>query len=637
MNYIQDNYTLEIFEAQSGANDLGRAMTYRGKTGRMKNFYIASKDMWCPFFNPDGIEFQGDNALMDVMMDASNDFTSVSSATFTPPSVDCEDPIGIGVNLPDDAYKSRNTNGTTNIFVHITSSSSFDTFEFSTKRSGTGGANGLDGSGYPVTWKTYTKGSNGYYNIDLPSTGLAEVVWVRKIGCGGNGYWGRFITYNPDMSDPLFPETGGGDPPPPSGNAVIRSKPMGVTFWGLYGGRLKAPFNGVAEHHHKTHYAEQSSASGVDRSGNKFTARRPFYAIDGYYTQNSNGTIVANSGSTTVPVGIWSPSLGTHVIENRYADTDWQMTMLDMDKCITYLIASGLQFFRFEYYGNGYDGSLPRTLFEQNTNKRGVKACYTVGSLSGGSYSDVNSEYRQNVDHFVWALGQDWYQRIDGKPMITYFYNWGGGTTEQYNTWKAEKIAEINLIRDRYNAVYPTNNGLYEVYCTSGGSTDMSVSNDLGLNKRSWYYLFEEQANGNHNMDEANDEAVAVTTSLSNANYKVIPSLNLAMNGLNRAMYPGNTYQWTNPSTSPPELAYNSVWENGYYNNPSDSQLNSYFNQMESMFNLANVEGGVWGTADEFSEGGEGVWMPRKRADGSIDDRVVRLMNARFNPNYILP
>lgn len=644
MNYIQDVHTGDIFLAPSGAEDTGLSMTYKGKTGRMKNFYIESKDAWCPLFNPDGIEFAGNNAFLDLMIDASNDFVAVASDTPPVHVVNCEDAV-ISSIQSDSTYKAYNSSdGTTTLFLNVSSGSAQDTFEFSTKRSGASGSNGLDGSGYPVTWKTYTKGSNGYYNIDVPSSGVVgnpavtEPVWIRKIGCSGTGYLFSYRAFTSAGVDPLYPPTGGGGgTPPPSGNAVVRDKPMGVTFWGLFAGRQKAPFNGVAEHHHKTHYAEQSGASGVDRSGNSFKHLRPYYAIDGYYTHDANGNLVANGGSTTVPVGLWSTSLQTHVIENRTANTDWQMSMADMDQCITYLIASGLQFFRFEYYGNGYDGAIARTLFEQNTNKRGVKASYTIGSLSGGDYNDPNSEYRQNVDHFVWALGQDWYQKIGGKPMVTYFYDWYGGTTEQYNAWKAEKLAEIALIRSRYNAVYPANNGLYEVYCTSAGSNDMSEALDLGLNKRTWYYTYDGELNGNHNMDEGNDEGVFTTMSLNTSGYKVIPSLNLAMNGKSRAMYPGKTYQWTNPSTSPSELTYDSSWENSYYNDPSDSQLNDYFDQMEYLLDLANVDGGVWGTADEFSEGGAGCWMPRRRADGSIDDRVVRLMNAKWNPNYILP
>lgn len=636
MNYIQNKITGEIFSAPSGAGDSGAAITIGGVSGRIKNFYIATKDKWCPYFNPDGIDFYGDTMAFDSMRDMSKDYLALASDTVTPPAIDCADPVSVSI-VSDSTYKSINPDGSTNLFLIVSSISTFDTYEFSTKRSGPSNSNGLDASGYPVTWKTYTKGTNGFYNIDVPSTGvigntnITEPVWVRKIGCPGNGYLTSWVTYTPDLKDPLNPPSG--PTPPPSGNAVVRAKPLGVTFWGLFGGRQKPPFNGVADHNHKTHYAEQSASSGTDRSGNSFKHLRPFYAIDGYYTQDANGNLIQNSGSTTVPVGIWSPSLNTHVIENRFANTDWQITMADMDMYITYLIASGLQFFRFEYYANSFDGALARNLFEQNTNKRGVKACYTIGQLGGGDYNDLSSDYRQNIDHLVWCMGQDWYQKIGGKPMLTYFYDPFG----DINTWRTEKLTEINLIRNRYNEIYPANNGIYEVYCTSGGSTDMSNANYFGIPRRTWYYTYEENLNGNHNMDEGNNEGIATTTSLNNSGYKVIPSLNLAMKGLSRALYPGRTYQWTNPSTSPPDIAYDSIWENSYYDIPSNTQLNTYFDQMESLLTLNNVDAGVFGTADEFSEGNETVWSPRKRADGSVDDNVVRLMNAKWNPSYVLP
>ncbi len=639
MNYIQNKITGEIFPAPSGTGDSGAAITIGGVSGRIKNFYIATKDKWCPFFNPDGIDFYGDTMAFDSMRDMSKDYLALASDTVTPPAIDCADPVSVSI-VSDSTYKSINPDGSTNLFLIVSSISTFDTYEFSTKRSGPSNSNGLDASGYPVTWKAYTKGTNGFYNIDVPSTGvigntnITEPVWVRKIGCPGNGYLTSWVTYTPDLKDPLNPPSG--PTPPPSGNAVVRAKPMGVTFWGLFGGRQKAPFNGIAEHHHKTHYAEQSASSGTDRSGNSFKHLTPFYAIDGYYTQDANGNLIQNSGSTTVPVGIWSPSSGTHIVENRFASRDWQMTSADMAQCITYLIASGLQFFRFEYYGNGYDGSIPRTLFEQipYAEKRGVKACYTIGSLSGGDYNDLASEYRQNIEHLISCMGQDWYQKIGGKPMLTYFYNPPSGDK---TAWRAEKLTEINLIRNRYNEVYPANNGIYEVYCTSGGSTDMDDAVYFGIPRRTWYYTFDENLNGSHNMDDGNNEGIATTNSLNTSGYKVIPSLNLAMKGLSRAMYPGSTYQWNNGSTTPADIAYNPIWENSYYNDPTDTQLQNYFNDMESLLLLSNVDGGVWGTADEFSEGGSGCWMPRKRADGSIDDRVVRLMNSKWNPNYILP
>lgn len=640
MNYIQNKITGEIFPAPSGSGDSGAAITIGGVSGRIKNFYIATKDKWCPFFNPDGIDFYGDTMAFDSMRDMSKDYLALASDTVTPPAIDCADPVSVSI-VSDSTYKSINPDGSTNLFLIVSSISTFDTYEFSTKRSGPSNSNGLDASGYPVTWKTYAKGTNGFYNIDVPSTGvigntnITEPVWVRKIGCPGNGYLTSWVTYTPDLKDPVNPPSG--PTPPPSGNAVVRAKPLGVTFWGLFGGRQKQPFNGIAEHNHKVHYAEQSASSGTDRSGNSFKHLRPFYAIDGYYTQDANGNLVQNSGSATVPVGIWSPSLNTHVIENRFVNTDWHMTSADMAQCITYLIASGLQFFRFEYYANSFDSAIPRTLFEQipYAEKRGVKASYTIGQLGGGDYNDLTSDYRQNIDHLVWAMGQDWYQKIGGKPMLTYFYNPFG----DLNTWRAEKLAEITLIRNRYAEVYPANNGIYEVYCTSGGSEDMSNANYFGIPRRTWYYTFEDNFTGlgSHNMDDGNNHGITTTTNLNNSGYKVVPSLNLAMNGLSRALYPGNTYQWTNPSTSPPDIAYNSDFETSYYNDPSEAQIKNYCDDMLALLELSNVDAGVFGTFEELSEGGSRCLMPRKRADGSIDDDVVRWLRDKYNPTYVLP
>jgi len=145
---------------------------------------------------------------------------------------------------------------------------------------------------------------------------------------------------------------------------------------------------------------EQSAMSGVNRSGVPFKPQRPFYAIDGYYTKDSNGNIITNSGSRTVPCGLWSNVIGDFVVENRFADTDWQMNQAVMDSCINYVVASGLQYFNFEYYPNGNNGSLMRNLFEQNNNKRGVKAAYSIGLLGGNpdNYPDPNDDYTKNLN-----------------------------------------------------------------------------------------------------------------------------------------------------------------------------------------------------------------------------------------------
>lgn len=634
MNYIQDKYTLEIFEALSGENDLGRAMTYNGKAGRMKNFYNASKDRWCPYFNPDGIEFVGDSVLLDLMMDASNDFTSVATATITPPPVDCADPINIIIGA-DDVYKNLNTDGTTNIKLTLTSANPLDEYQVSTKKSGAGETNGLDGSGNPVHWLTVAKGSNGFYNIKQPSTGVAEPIWIRKLGCTGNSYLVSYVTFNSDGSDPLFPSGGGSGT-----DAVYRAKPLYIKVWGFYSGRNDPDF-GIAGHKHKIHYMEQSAMSGVNRSGVPFKPQRPFYAIDGYYTKDSNGNIITNSGSRTVPCGLWSNVIGDFVVENRFADTDWQMNQAVMDSCINYVVASGLQYFNFEYYPNGDNGSLMRNLFEQNNNKRGVKAAYSIGLLGGNpsSYPDPNDDYTKNLNHLVWAMGQAWYQKIGTQPIINYFYQRPSSDPTILAAWRNEKLAEINRVRARYNEVYPSNSGLYEVHVTDAADPDMSDATFFGINKKSWYYAHDENLSGTHNMDSGNNLAVSVCNSITSSGAKCQPSLNLAMDGRARAMYPTRTYQWNNFNTSPSDLDYKGDEigaENSYYTTPTETQVKNYIDQMIALLAGSNVDTGGFATWDEMSEGGEGCLMPKRRIDGSINDSQVRWFRDKLNPDYVL-
>ena len=144
-----------------------------------------------------------------------------------------------------------------------------------------------------------------------------------------------------------------------------------------------------------------------------------------------------------------------------------------MKVCNDYLIRSGLQFWNFTYYANTYQGARFRNLFENLTltDKRGVKACYTIGQLGGDRnnyliphpttgipYPDPTNDYTINLNYIVSKMAESWYLKIDDKPVVFYFNS------------EADTIKDIQNLRSAYGSA------LYEVYMTAGMDADMSLS-----------------------------------------------------------------------------------------------------------------------------------------------------------------
>lgn len=562
-------------------------------------------------------------------------FDTVIPDPETPPptTIDCNLPLSVSIES-NATYKYFSSPHTYIKFIIDTT----DALEFSSKRTASGFTSGLNSSGFPVIWTTIPKVS-GFYNVPVPSTGVPEAIYIRKVGCNGNGTFENRITFNPDGTDPMFPD--GVEEPEEGigglGTGVAVSghgtgnKPLGITVWGFFAGRFREPFNGEAEHIHKTHYAEQSAMSDP-----LFREQRPFFSIDGTYTKDLGGNLQIVPGETTVPVGIYSNVARTHIVQNRKANTDWQMGQKEMDWCIEYMVRSGLQYMKFEYYANGYDGAGMRTLFEQNPNKRGMKAAYTNGQFGGdvNNYEDPNDDYRKNIEHFTWAMGQPWYQQIDGKPLIFLFkepYDHPSDTTPQ-QTFKAAFALELSRIRSLYASKYG-GSGLYEVYMTAGLNNDYTLIDSNSMDARSWYYTYDEEANGSHLMSSPNTNAYNTTVSLNTSGKEIVPSLNIALDGRARAMYPGDKYQVGTPDDGY-GINYNPATVNGYYIPPTMSEIAGIIEDNLELLNLSGVKTAVFANFDELSEAGITCLMPKLRNNGTVNSEVVNAFKGVLNPSY---
>jgi hypothetical protein len=611
MDFIKNKKTGVIYDASGD----GYATEYKEKPGRIKNIYIEGKG-WCPMFNPDGLAAVGNDVFADYQYDLSRQYLALETDEEEVVPVDCT-VLPIVTIESDETYKTLNSDGTTNLKIIIVDSGS-TAYEFSTKKSGPFGANGLDGSGNPQYWLPVTKDSAGFFNLTMPSTGVPESVWTRKVGCVTNGTWIAKITYNADGSDPLTPEeTEGGTTG--SGNAVVTDFPQFMGIWGFFAGRSR-PYEEPLRH--KTHYADQSALSDPD-----YKEARPFWAIDGHY-KIVNGEMVADPNPTMVPVGIWSPVINEHVIQNRYVDTDYQMTQANMDWIIEYMVRSGLQYFKFEYYANGYDGAIMRTFFEQNPNKRGVKAAYVVGQFGGdiNNWGDPNDDYTKNLNHFVWAMRQDWYQRIDNKPIIFMFAD----PNPAYPDTIPNMVTTLNRIRSTYGG------DIYEVYMTSGLSNDYSVVNANSMDARSWYYNTDDAAFGSHDINSPNQGIYDTSLAIAASGKEVVPCFTIALDNRARNEYPGDTYQKGTPNDG---LGINYVDKSySYYNAANQAAIQNCINKNLALraAHPTKVKTGGYSTGEELTEGWLSCWMPKKRVNGTINDDVVMWYKQELNPTYVI-
>lgn len=367
--------------------------------------------------------------------------------------------------------------------------------------------------------------------------------------------------------------------------AVVSDLPKYAMVWGFFGGK----YPGVNPEDNKVHYAEQSALSDI-----RFKNHRPFYAYD--------------IAPTTVSVGLWNNDTKRWDFEKRYADTDWQMSQADMDASIGYLVKSGLQYFNFIYYPNNNAGGITRRLFENSTQKRGVKAAFTVGLFGGDRECyPADNDYTRNLKHLVDCLNKDWYQKIDGKPIVFFYNN------------EADTLADLQRIRAAYGGE------LYEVFMESGYGNDYTFIFQKGLNARSWYYVYNDEANGNHSLESVMDDTYRFTKDILAKGWEVVPSFTIALDQRARQHYPGDGPAWN--------MAGFKGHPNSYYEPITKAQLTKYFNyidQLKRTFpkSLKTVGFGTW---DELSEGGWGCLLPKKRIDGSIDDTMIRWFGERYN------
>lgn len=494
-----------------------------------------------------------------------------------------------------------------------------------------GSLSGTAGNYSPNTWVTIPRETDGTYYLILPSNddtiATPQPFWARFVG-NTPSQFGAYITYRTNGGDP-FDESGGGTPPTVgTSDAVVRTDfDYCWTVWGGFTGRDLNRLNDKPAS--KTHYAEMSamSASGTDT----YKGQRPFYAYD------------IEPQQIDVPVPVQGSPF--HINEPRYADTDWQMTADDMKMCNEYLIRSGFQCWNFTYYANTYQLAQMRTFWENlsSIDKRGIKAFYTIGQLGGsrGDYRvngviDPTNDYTINLNHIVTMMGESWYKKIDGRPVVVYFNP------------ESETNQDLTNLREAYRAEYSVtdNYPFYEIYMTSLADTNHTFVYNNNLKARTWYYQTNGQSQDSHNIQTIIDDAYDNFVTIGNTYTvkDVCPSFTIALDNRCRNAYPGETAcidSLTNGS--------NPYWQSlnrgyvdksySYYNAATQSNINDIVSKSDALYDsyTTRMKLVLISTFDECSEGGLSVGIPKKRANGTINDDIIEWFRAQLNSGYVNP
>ena len=512
-----------------------------------------------------------------------------------------------------------------------------------------GSISGSPGSQSPLTWVTIPKDNDGKYYIIHPSNDdtppTPQPFWVRFVGNTGTTF-GNYITFRTDGTDPLDdPIEEGTDGGIGTELAVNGEEERGFdlvwTVWGGFSGRDLSSNDPV---YSKTHLCEMSAISGSGRSD--FKDQAPFYA---YHTGNQ---------TIGVPIDIVGDPF--HVPEPRFANVDWQMTETDFRMCNEYLIRSGFQCWNFTYYSNGNQLAQMRQFWEGLTNlqRRGVTAFYSMHQIGGdrGSYRDGNGQidpangYTININHIVTKMGESWYKKIGGKPVIVYF--------DDSESAMATDAANLRAAyREEYSVSdqYP----FYEIQMTFLADTNNVFVNQNNMRAKTWYYQTNNESQGSHSLEstlvDAYNNFVDMGQNAGNLSRDIAPSMNVALDGRARWEYPPRTacidnitpgtasynsgINWAAYNSNTPDKRYVDK-SYSYYNAATSTDVTSIVNKFAALKSLfgSRMKLAFVSTWDENSEGGKSTGMPKLEADGTtINDDIIEFFRSHYNENYETP
>jgi hypothetical protein len=285
-----------------------------------------------------------------------------------------------------------------NIFRLVPASSEM-VLEFATEKQGITKSGPQDIVG--IVYYSVPKNADGSYSVRVTATGNQETILIRQVGCTSTNinpiandyYGGRFHAYVTDDGDSIIN--------PPTGDKLYL--PIGAFRWdGFYDDYLLTPRQGIGG---ATYDQGINVTSGIRLDLTEFASANvvPFFGQQNLPPEN-------------IPIitsVVYNPSTGQNDLTqtNKNVTCKFNLTPTAMEKEIGYAKEAGIDYWAFLWY-SPYDSPVAEAAhkFVQTANKQGLKMCYTSGPIGW----NIN----QNIDYMTDKMMQDYYQKIDGKPLF---------------------------------------------------------------------------------------------------------------------------------------------------------------------------------------------------------------------------
>ncbi len=364
------------------------------------------------------------------------------------------------VALLEDADPSRTYNAGINTFRLVPRSSSM-VLEFATELDGItkAGAEIINIDYYQIP-----KESDGSYLVDVTADGTVQTILIRQQGCTSttispslnNFYGGRFHAYITDDEDIIVT--------PPTGDKVY--VPVGVIMWdGHFEDYQLTPRNGIGG----TPYDQginRTSALRVDFTEFNYLNLVPFYGQQGLTPED---IIILTDG-------YWNGTENVFTQVHKNVTCKLDRPQIAMDKEIGFALDAGIDYMCFNYY-SPYDTPMGEGIakFVASTAKGAMKMCFMSESIGWN--------IPLNVDYITNQMVEDYYQKIDGKPLIF--------TSDYWLTLMHEGVSVLQLIKNSY-ASKSGGGQLYVVYYSGGRDypTDESKYTSHGMSAASIYVTY---------------------------------------------------------------------------------------------------------------------------------------------------
>lgn len=260
-----------------------------------------------------------------------------------------------------------------------------------------------------------------------------------------------------------------------------------------------------------------------------------------------------------------------------------------MEREIQYARSAGIDYFAFNYYAtNATPMAISRQQFEAIPDKHGLRCAYIMENIGG--------EFEKESRMIAKAFDQDWYQKIDGKPLLILPAAGSHDYERIYGLYQTIKKAYGRPIYVVLQVMgYPVEiagevrqkgYNSHTRYMTWGGWNEGDRSHRYIMDQEWDYY------------QQSQSQSVDFTPNLTVSLYQV-----------------GAQKSWDGDP------------DNVYSNKATDAEFEEQISRLAKYMNgNPQTKTAIIYSWNEFTEGGRTV-CPQLRRDGTIDDRILRILS----------